>query len=256
MPSTTAVRIWVSHSIAAVLETEYWPVTGIMPGSTFAPAERSMNGPTMSAGILSRSEDGDVWIDMTPRLTPRQHHLERLPVGFERDIPLIIGKAILPLLENDSQAVEPFRIGLEFGTRYRRAGWGQGLTIHTCLQNLLPWLDEDDRPRAVFHGLSAVANDCDGEPPRFAVRPLPMASVDVVKLKAWFRQFIEVRNAEGAERCIASAVRAGTNIDSWPTSFLRLWPNTNPLTSDIHSISPTRRWKRWTLLVGITRSRF
>ncbi len=28
-------------------------------------------------------------------------------------------------------------------------------------------------------------------------------------LKQWFRQFIEVRDAEGAERCIVSAVRAG-----------------------------------------------
>ena len=155
--------------------------------------------------------DGDIWIDMAPRLDPRQHHLERLQVGMERNIPLIIGKAILPLLEDNTQAVEPFRIGLEFGTRYRRAGWGQGLTIHTCLRNLLPLLNEDDRPRAVFHGLSAVANDCDGEPPRFAVRPLPMASVDIGKLKAWFRQFVEVRDAEGAERCIASAVRAGAN---------------------------------------------
>ena len=125
----------------------------------------------------------EVWIDMTPRANPRQHHLERLQVGLERGIPLIIGKAILPLLEGDSQAVEPFRIGLEFGDRYRRAGWGQGLTIHTCLRNLLPWLDEIDRPKAVFHGLSAVAGDCGGEPPRFAVRALPTAAVDLGTLK-------------------------------------------------------------------------
>ena len=30
-------------------------------------------------------------------------------------------------------------------------------------------------------------------------------------LKKWFRQFVEVRDAEGAERCIASAFRAGAN---------------------------------------------
>jgi hypothetical protein len=108
-------------------------------------------------------------------------------------------------------ALEPFQIGLEFGTRYRRSGWGQGLTIHTCLRNLLPSLDPDDHPRALFHGLAAVANDCDGEPPRFPIQPLPEGSVAPATLKRWFRQFIEVRDAEGAERCIASALRAGAD---------------------------------------------
>ena len=30
-------------------------------------------------------------------------------------------------------------------------------------------------------------------------------------LKRWFRRFVEVRDAEGAERCIVSAVRAGAD---------------------------------------------
>ena len=68
-------------------------------------------------------------------------------------------------------------------------------------------LDPDDRPRALFHGISEVASDCDGEPPRFPVRPLPGNKADSAQLKRWFRQFIEVRDSEGAERCIASAVR-------------------------------------------------
>ncbi len=155
--------------------------------------------------------DGELWIDFSSQGDPRQHHLERLQVGLERNIPLVIGKAVLPLVAENRLALEPFQIGLEFGTRYRRTGWGQGLTIHTCLRNLLPRLDPDDQPRAVYHGLAAVANDCDGEPPRFPVRPLPEASVSLPTLKRWFRQFIEVRDAEGAERCIASALRAGAD---------------------------------------------
>jgi nitrite reductase/ring-hydroxylating ferredoxin subunit len=155
--------------------------------------------------------DGAVWLDLTSPSNARRHHLERLKVGLERNISLVLGKAVLSLLDAQPHSIEPFCVGLDFGTRYRRAGWGQGLTILTCVQNLLPWLDPGDRPRALFHGLSAVANDCDGEAPRFAIRPLPEKNVNLATLKKWFRQFIEVRDAEGAERCIASAVRAGAD---------------------------------------------
>ena len=170
--------------------------------------------------------DGYVWVDLSRHLDARLHHLQRLEVGLERNIPLVIGKSVLPLVEPDAaagadatggtveadaEAAEPFRIGLAFGTRYRRAGWGQGLTIHVCLRNLLCHLDPADRPRAAFHGLSAVADDCDGQPPRFAVKPLPDSSGRHADLARWFRQFIEVRDAEGAERCVASALQSGAN---------------------------------------------
>src|SRR5580704_18299447 len=155
--------------------------------------------------------DGELWVDLASKGDDHKHHLERLQVGLERNISLVIGKAALPLLNENPRAVEPFQIGLDFGTRNRRAGWGAGLTILGCMRNILPKLDPEDRPRAIFHGLSAVANDCDGEPPRFPVRPLPDGSNDPAVLKRWFRQFIEVRDAEGAERCIASAVQAGAD---------------------------------------------
>jgi hypothetical protein len=75
--------------------------------------------------------------------------------------------------------------------------------------NLVPTLSVADRPRALYHGLSAVARDSDGQAPRFGIRPLPTLEADPAAFKRWFRQFVEVRDAEGAERCIASAVRAG-----------------------------------------------
>src|SRR5688572_7039625 len=90
--------------------------------------------------------DGAIWVDTAPHGDPRGHHRERLQVGLERDISLVVAKAVITLLDNEGDAVEPFRIGLEFGTRYRNAGWGQGLTIHTCMMNLLPYLDGEDRP--------------------------------------------------------------------------------------------------------------
>jgi nitrite reductase/ring-hydroxylating ferredoxin subunit len=155
--------------------------------------------------------DGEIWVDVAPKVDAKEHQRDRLRVGLERDIPLVIGKAVLTLMEDGGDAVEPFRTGLRFGAEYRLRGWGQGLTMLVCMMNLLPHLTAEDRPRALYHGLSAVARDCAGSPPRFWVRPLPGDGADFATLKRWFRQFIEVRDAEGAERCIISAVRAGAD---------------------------------------------
>jgi nitrite reductase/ring-hydroxylating ferredoxin subunit len=155
--------------------------------------------------------DGEVWVDLTPRENQLAHQRQRLLDGLERNISLVLAKSAIGLLNGGEDPAEPFRKGLGFGARYRRAGWGQGLTMHACMMNLLPHLAPEDRPRALYQGLSAVARDSAGEPPRFVVRPLPGGTTDVATLKLWFRRFVEVRDAEGAERCIVSAVRAGAD---------------------------------------------
>jgi nitrite reductase/ring-hydroxylating ferredoxin subunit len=152
-----------------------------------------------------------LWIDLTPRHDERAHQIARLQDGLERDIRLVEAKAAIALLDRDGDPREPFRAGLLFGTRYRGAGWGQGLTILSCFMNMLPQLDRDDRPRALYHGLNAVSSESFGTPPRFQIDPLPDGSASLPTLKRWFRQFIEVRDDEGAERCIVSAVRAGAS---------------------------------------------
>jgi nitrite reductase/ring-hydroxylating ferredoxin subunit len=153
--------------------------------------------------------DGEVWVDLAPREDSVAHRRRRLQDGLERNISLVLAKSAIGLLGEGEDLAEPFRAGLDFGARYRRGGWGQGLTMHTCMMNLLPHLSPDDHPRALFHGLSAVSRDSAGEPPRFAIRPLPSGTTDLATLKGWFRRFVEVRDSEGAERCIVSAVRAG-----------------------------------------------
>lgn len=155
--------------------------------------------------------DGDVWVDLTPRGDPRGYQRERLRDGLERNISLVVGKSVIALLDAGGDPSEPFRVGLDFGTRYRQTGWGQGLTMHTCFMNMLPRLNPEERPRALYQGLAAVARDCAGMPPRFGVRPLPTLTSDLPTLKRWFRQFVEVRDSEGAERCIVSAIRAGAD---------------------------------------------
>ncbi len=149
----------------------------------------------------------EVWVDVAPHGDAAARLKQRLHDGLERNLPLVIAKTVIGMSSQDSTV--PFQIGLEFGTRYRQNGWGQGLTILTCMMNLLPHLTAEDRPRALYHGLSAVANDTEGMAPRFAVQPLPNANTDVATLKRWLRRFIEVRDSEGAERCLVSAIRAG-----------------------------------------------
>src|SRR5262249_56929256 len=88
-------------------------------------------------------------------------------------------------------------------------GGGQGLTSAPGLTNLLPTLDAGDRPRALYHGLDAVSRDTAGSAPRFVLKPLPGTPPDVPTIKRWFRQFLAVRDDEGGERALVSAVRAG-----------------------------------------------
>lgn len=164
--------------------------------------------------------DGEVWVDLAPQDDVHAYRQMRLRVGLERNLNLVVAKAVIGLLNegggrgrgDDLQvAAEPFRTGLDFGTRYRQGGWGQGLTILGCMMNLIPHLSREERPRALYHGLSAVANDTEGMAPHFILEALPGEATDITTLKRWFRQFIEVRDSEAAERCIITAVRAGAS---------------------------------------------
>ena len=151
----------------------------------------------------------DVYVDVTPRHDPVEHQRKRLAVGLERSLSLVVAKAAITLVDEADDTLTPFAAGLDFGTRYRMEGWGQGLTMLTCFQNLLPSLGREDRAKALAHGLAAVAADSAGSSPRFPVTALPDGSPDLTTLKKWFRRFILVRDAEGAERCIVTALQAG-----------------------------------------------
>ncbi len=155
--------------------------------------------------------DGEVFVDVAPQRDERAHRRRRLRDGLERNISLVIAKSAIALTPEDTDAV--FEAGLEFGVRASADGWGQGLTILTALRNLLPLLEPDERAHALHHGLAAVASDCDGMPPRHPVAPLPSQGRDADTVERWFRRCVEVRDAEGAERAIASAVRGGEAPD-------------------------------------------
>ena len=154
--------------------------------------------------------DGAVWVDVESLGDLEAQAKDRLQAGLERNLSLVIGKSAI-FLEERGCTREIIESGLRFGCQYRLEGWGQGLTILGCMVNLLPNLDRGDRSRALFHGLAAVAAETAGAPYRYTVKPLPEEVKDLRLLHSWFRQFIEVRDAEGAERCLISAIHAGAD---------------------------------------------
>src|SRR5919201_2908593 len=156
--------------------------------------------------------DGDeVLVDLTPQADPVAHQRERLRDGLERNIPLVLAKAAITLWEADRSGVEIFREALDFGVERRGGGWFRGLKTLTCFMNLAPAIEPDGRAVALYHGVADVAADSAGTEPRFPLDPLPGTAPEPAQLTRWFRRFVEVRDAEGAERAVVSAVRSGAS---------------------------------------------
>ncbi|MFB3119636.1 MAG: Rieske (2Fe-2S) protein [Stenotrophomonas maltophilia] len=154
--------------------------------------------------------DGEVWVNPSP--PPRDetaYWSTRLEDGLEHNIRLIIGKAVLGLNTSGADYRLPLEIGARFGTTYSASGWGSAMSILTCSANMLPHLSEEDRTRAMYQGLLHVSRECAGKPPRFLVKPLPTGETHPEVLKEWFRNFIDVRDEEGAERCLSTAIELG-----------------------------------------------
>jgi nitrite reductase/ring-hydroxylating ferredoxin subunit len=153
----------------------------------------------------------DVFVDLRPREDRVAHQRQRLADGLERNLSLVLAKATITVTETEPDGVDAFRAGLDFGVERRGDGWGRGLTTLVCFANLTSRLDRDDVPVALYQGLADVAEEAEGEPPRFPLAPLPARGASPAQLGRWFRRFVEVRDAEGAERALVSAVRAGAS---------------------------------------------
>ena len=153
---------------------------------------------------------GRVWVDPSPpEGDPVERWSRRLEDGMEHNIRLVIAKSVLGLNSSPADYRTPLTIGASFGTTYSDSGWGQALTMMTCSANILPHLYPEDRSLALYQGIRQVAAECAGLPPRFLVDPLPTGETRPEVFKAWFRSFIEVRDDEGAERCLRTAVDLG-----------------------------------------------
>ncbi len=150
-------------------------------------------------------EDDRVIVVVEPEGDRTEYLLRRLEEGLEQGITLVIAKAVLGLLDTAVGPSEIMRAGVDFGTRYREAGWGAGLTVLTAMANVLPHLDRADHGLALVHGLMFVSRDTRGRAPRFPLLPLG-GELPADRLEGWYRRFIETRSADAAERTLASAV--------------------------------------------------
>ena len=118
--------------------------------------------------------DGEVWVNPAPPETDQiVRWSSRLEDALEDNIRLVIAKSVLGLNAASEDYSTPLSIGAKFGTTYSNEGWGQAMSILTCTANILPYLEDADRTRAMYQGLRHVSQECAGRPPRFPVAQLP-----------------------------------------------------------------------------------
>ena len=96
-----------------------------------------------------------------------------------------------------------------FGQRNRARGWSTGLGVLTAMSNVLPYLAVEDRPLALYHGLSRVAGSTVGESPTFPLAPLKTAEARPERFLEWFGHSVDVRAGAGAEPALRTAIHGG-----------------------------------------------
>ena len=133
----------------------------------------------------------------------------RLREGLEQSINLILAKSVIALRSLDTAPDAIVEVGALYGARGRRAGWGPAMTILTCMANVAAKLSDADKVLALYQGLLHVSGETSASAPRIALSELETDAHTLPQLKTWFRYFIEVRNADGAERTVLTAIANG-----------------------------------------------
>ena len=133
----------------------------------------------------------------------------RLREGLEQSINLILAKSVIALRSLKTAPDAIVEVGALYGARGRRAGWGPAMTILTCMANVAEKLTDADKVLALYQGLLHVSSETSASAPRIPLTRLETDTHSLTQLKTWFRYFIEVRNADGAERTILTAIAQG-----------------------------------------------
>lgn len=135
----------------------------------------------------------------------------RLKLGIDHSIDLVMAKSILRemmLRGSEKGAVRVLEISSATGAS-RLRGWASGLTILTCMGNLLPYLDDEWKVRALFKGVKHVAEDAFHEAVRPSFEPLVSSGENLSfgSLLHWFRLLVEQRDEDACQRILLTAIR-------------------------------------------------
>ena len=154
-------------------------------------------------------QDGSVWVNPTPLEEDRYTHWRRkFDEGLEQNIRLVEAKSVVGLNEVGTTKEILARAAL-FGLRNRASGWSSGHSILTAMANILPHLEEADRPLALYHGVTEVARDTAGQPPNFDIDPLDTLEMRPERYRDWYRRFVEMRSSDAAARTLRTAIHIG-----------------------------------------------
>ena len=154
--------------------------------------------------------DGKVYVNVTANGANAVDRWKgRLREGLEQSINLILAKSVIALRSLNTTSNAIVEVGALYGAQGRRAGWGPAMTILTCMANVAAKLSDPDKVLALYQGLLHVSDETSASAPRIALSQLETDSHTLPQLKTWFRYFIEVRNADGAERTILTAIANG-----------------------------------------------
>lgn len=161
---------------------------------------------------------GAVWVDLRDTQSVDERYAQeatRLEKALDQGISLNQAKAVLALRDlKPAEATKQIvattaAFGLRRGSGRNPGGWGDGLTILTAMANLQPHLRADDQPLSLYHGTRRVSDDAMNRTERILLDALPTQAIPDERLKRWFREYVEVRDADAAERTLRTAIDAG-----------------------------------------------
>jgi nitrite reductase/ring-hydroxylating ferredoxin subunit len=161
-----------------------------------------------AAGFSVSIDDDEVRVSPRRSDVSIERAVERLRKGVELNLTLVIAKAVHALVELPDGERRILQVAYEIGEANRADGWGSGLTVLTCMANLLPHLRGEDRALALVHAVRFVARDIAGQPRRVRLGALDAAGQPPQRLAGWYRRFVETRSSDGAERALATLVAA------------------------------------------------